>query len=317
MVIDRFSAFSRLPTELRRLIWNYALPGRIGATLHFFKSKNTWGSRDVTVGEEHYEADREGFQKLLEFQLGLLDNEVQFDMPLLSVNSEARALALAWIREQGIITTPSKPTKFKNSQPGRRKRADLPVLSGRRPFCASRDALYVPYTHWISFLASSVDPNFPSGTFFGVSSDLEILAIPEDSMDDNTNNPQEIFEDHPNLRSLLVVMGTKPNYSPPYSDDNDNARLRDAVSNGHPADSMAHERWEYESLVKGSFIWQPDQERLLFDGTVSADEIPDRVHRMIEKATTELKLSLREACISNFEIRPVTAIRKAYPRCRG
>ncbi|RAL10671.1 2EXR domain-containing protein, partial [Aspergillus homomorphus CBS 101889] len=90
--------FSRLPTELRLMIWEAALPDTTGKHLYFWRNhvwrKPRWKLQtDPTTNQEYvkFEFDSRSF--------GYLEVEV----PPFLVNREAHAVALRWIEKQPKI----------------------------------------------------------------------------------------------------------------------------------------------------------------------------------------------------------------------
>lgn len=74
----------------------------------------------------------------------------QFEVPLLFVNREARGIALAWVREQGIEIRP-------------REHRQYPIFV--RPFDPMRDVLYVALDKWDDLLREPNDWKFQLDLF--------------------------------------------------------------------------------------------------------------------------------------------------------
>src|SRR4051812_41445683 len=93
-----FPLFSVLPFELRDRIWRDALPGPAGPALYFYRGRGCWVARRLIESDPGYMAGNDGLG--FEFRTDRLDQDNQFDLPLVSVNRETRRVALAWLREQ-------------------------------------------------------------------------------------------------------------------------------------------------------------------------------------------------------------------------
>lgn len=112
--ITTFPLFSALPFELRDRIWREALPHPAGPALYFYPGRGCWVSRPLTESDPGFMAGNDGLA--FEFRTDRLDHDNQFDLPLVFVNHEARAVALAWLCEQvsacvqegrGLLLSPS------------------------------------------------------------------------------------------------------------------------------------------------------------------------------------------------------------------
>jgi len=99
MAPTTFPLFPALPFELRDRIWRAALPERAAPALYVYRGRGCWVARRLTESEPGYMAsDGGGFA--FEFRTDRFECENQFDLPLLSVNREARRVGLAWLRGQ-------------------------------------------------------------------------------------------------------------------------------------------------------------------------------------------------------------------------
>lgn len=95
-----FPLFSSLPPELRNQIWCVAMPDKVGPAFYFYR-KGCWCPRSLSKSDEEYGPEYDENILFFEFRYDLLD-DAQFEVPLVFVNREARGIALAWVREQGI-----------------------------------------------------------------------------------------------------------------------------------------------------------------------------------------------------------------------
>jgi len=93
-----FPLFSVLPFEMRDQIWRDALPKPAGPALYFYRGRGCWAAQKLTESDPGYMAGNDGMR--FEFGTDRLNDGCQFDLPLVSVNREARRVALAWLREQ-------------------------------------------------------------------------------------------------------------------------------------------------------------------------------------------------------------------------
>lgn len=95
-----FPLFSSLPPELRNQIWRDAVPDKVGPALYFYRN-GYWCPRRLSKSDKGYDPEKDENNLNFEYRHDLLD-DAQFEVPLVFVNLEARGIALAWVREQGI-----------------------------------------------------------------------------------------------------------------------------------------------------------------------------------------------------------------------
>lgn len=143
-----FPLFSSLPPELRNQIWREAVRGKIGPALYFY-SKGYWCPRRLSKFDEGYDPDDEEGNLYFKFRYDFLDHP-QLEVPLFFVNREARGIALAWIREQGI-----KIRFYENRQ--------YPIFV--RPFDPMHDARYIARDKWDELLCEPHDRGFQPDHF--------------------------------------------------------------------------------------------------------------------------------------------------------
>lgn len=140
-----------------------------------------------------------------------------FEVPLVFVNREARGIALAWVREQGI-----KICSRENRQ--------YPIFV--RPFDPMRDTLYVTLDKWYDFLCKPNDQQFKPDLFeqlVNFKSDLTRMAVPEALLPSNVTLLSEMFQYFFNLKVLIIIVDAQPDLQ---SADND---------------VKVQRRWEFES----------------------------------------------------------------------
>lgn len=143
-----FPLFPDLPPELRIQIWQDALPA-IGPALYPYKL-GCWEPGLRTESDRDYTPGRDDQNWLLEFRHDRL-GAARLDIALVSVNTEARDVALAWAAAaaQGIEVVRGGGG------------TGQPVLL--RNFDPERDAMYVPPADWPRFLAEELELPFGLG----------------------------------------------------------------------------------------------------------------------------------------------------------
>ena len=272
-----FPLFSSLPLELRDQIWRDALPEKLGPALYFYRKRGCWCPRHLSKSEEGYDHENDGNNLNFEFRYDLLD-DAEFEVPLFFVNREARSTALAWIREQGIEIHPCEDRHY-------------PVFV--KAFDPTRDALYVPLDKWDDFFCEPVDRSFEPDIFeqlVDVKPGITRIAVPEALLRSKLDTLQEIFQYFFQLERLFVVVGAQPDLQ---SADND---------------MKVQRRWEFESTQGDALIWDDSRGRFEF-GNLYIDDAT--LYGQLVKATTErLGAGLAGHHIRNFEIRPVSAVRR-------
>lgn len=262
-----FPLFSSLPPELRAQIWCASLPCEVGPALYLYR-KGIWSSRHLREGDEGYMPENDELNLCLEFRLDLLD-DVQFEVPLLSVNREAREFGLAWVRDQGAEIRP---------------RQDVSYPSVVRPFDLDRDALYVPLNKQEDFAKEPLDLQFGPDLIdrmLDVRCHLYRLAVPEAlflNRSDAVTMLQMVYHDFPNVKEIFVISDPQPVLP---SADSDQA-------------TTWHHWWEFESSTDGALLWNNDSSSFHFDDKSPASKalhdltfhaiqvsIPDIVHEGI------------------------------------
>lgn len=197
-----FTLFSGLPQELRDQIWRDALPDNVGPALFFYK-KGCWCPGQLSESDKFYDPENEEQMLNFEFRHDLLD-DAQFEIPLVFVNRESRAIALAWIREQGIEVRSGK-----NGQ--------NPAFFVRA-YDPTQDALYVSPDKWSNFLWEADDRRSEPDLCerdVNIAPDLARIAVPEALFQDALSQTDvatlsEIFKYYFSLEVLLVVVDAQP-----------------------------------------------------------------------------------------------------------
>ena len=181
-----FPLFSRLPPELRNQIWCNAVPDKIGPALYFYR-EGCWCPRLLSKSDKEYGPEYDENILIFEFCYDLLD-DAQFEVPLAFVNREARGIALAWVRKQGI-----ELRSYENRH--------YPIFV--RPFDPMRDALYVVLDKWFDFLCEPDNWRFQPDLFeqlVDLKSDLTRIAVPESLLRSNV---------HLSIRDVSVFFQSK------------------------------------------------------------------------------------------------------------
>ena len=265
------SLFPGLPRELRDHIWRDALPDTVGPAFYFYR-RGCWCPRRLSESDKVYDPANDESNLYFEFRHDLLD-DVQFEMPLVFVNREARSIALAWIREHGIDLRPRKGRHY-------------PVFVRR--FDPARDTLYVALDRWDDFLREP-DDRLSQPDLFGqlvdVKADLTRIAVPEALLRREVDTLPEMLRNFFRLRVLSIIVGAPP-------------ALQSADD-----DVKVRQRWEFRS-ARGAFFWDGDRGGFDFgDGEDIGDEA---LCRLIEEANRGLGEALAKEHIRSFEIRPVS-----------
>jgi hypothetical protein len=159
-----FPRFSHLPFELRSQIWNDSLDETDGPALFFYRT-GCWQPFEEPA---FVEAEDIGEAMYMHLRHDLL-TPVEIKMPLVFVNQEARDIALAWVRRQGV------EIRFHEQ-----RKCHVFV----RHFDTSRDTLYIPKDNWREFCG--LEPDNRSWQADLVNQDISTcshvfrLALPEE-----------------------------------------------------------------------------------------------------------------------------------------
>ena len=273
-----FPLFTSLPQELRDQIWRDALPDNVRPALSRYR-RGCWCPRRLLESDEGHDPDNDEYNLNFEFRHDLLD-DIRFEIALVHVNREARDLALAWIRQQGIEIRPHE---------------DPPSPVFVRPFDPTRDALYVPLDQWDRFLYEPDDrllqPDLVE-RFVNCKSDLTRVAVPAALLQSEAASLHDLFRYLYNLKALLIVVDPQPD--PQSADD----------------DVMVQYRWDFESPWGGAFFWNDDCGGFNADAEDGGYVGDEAVYGLIEEASRELGKVLVSDHMRSFEVRPVFAVRR-------
>ncbi|GIJ91453.1 hypothetical protein Asppvi_010418 [Aspergillus pseudoviridinutans] len=270
-----FPHFTRLPPELRILIWHAALPEKDSPALIFFK-KGCWLERRLSETEQGYDPTDPSHPHFY-FSPELLD-QVEVNVPLFFVNREARSIALAWCREQGISV------RFSGNQ-------QSPIFA--RPFNSQHDVLYVPLEQWDEFLVEPYDQMFRLDHCFS-SYALEVggIAVPEAQVYSNPSVLHDLFN-WPYWPAVLYVV-----VDPPLD-----LRLEYAELN-------IQRRWDIQTRPGRSLFYTWKDGRGSFEDGVSEHSAHEVLYERIKEASKGLGEGITLHNVRSFEVRPVCAVRK-------
>lgn len=263
-----FPLFGDLPPELRTQIWREALPDNDKPAMFPYK-EGCWNPRWLLESDPEYDPRCE-HNVNLEFRHDLLDH-VEVDVPLIFVNSEARAIALSWVRDQGLRM------QFRED-----RRCHVPT----RPFDPASDVLYVAEDRYFTFCVKQPDRMFePDLLDVNVSTGTDVtqMAAPEDCL---RHDAAGVFDDFEMasfycVRVLFVVVNPQPN-------------LEDG-------DIKGGRRWELESSEGNSFVW--NHERGGFRSKGGRYIVDEALHMKMADATRALSHNVHREYVRRLEIR--------------
>ncbi|KAF7954878.1 uncharacterized protein EAE97_000137 [Botrytis byssoidea] len=138
--ITDFPIFMKLVPELRSKIWLATLPDTIKPALFRYK-KGCWHLLHLTkydpCGQYNRRDDTKNMR--LEFRHNMLGH-VQIETRLVSVNHEAREVAVRWAQKKGFVV---------------QRIEGYPIMSC--PFNPGRDILYIPHDEVATFMDEPID----------------------------------------------------------------------------------------------------------------------------------------------------------------
>lgn len=267
--MSRFSPFPRLPPELRNRLWRESLPDKDRPALFPYK-EGCWCPYWAQDGDEKYQFD-EGYDNVyFEFRQEMLD-PIQVDVPLASVNREARSIALAWAAEQGI---------------------ELSGQSLIRRCQRSHDAMYIPHDKWSDFLEEPYErrsqPDLEGRT---VSSGLTItqVAVPEELIRAQPDSLADLLDWLEQVRRVYIIVGEQPDFQ------------KDEGKETVP-------RWQVNHQSK-RFIWNSRSERFISKGDklIGDEEFNSQLEKALEVLGDDIIKG--RGFIPYFEVWPVCAVR--------
>lgn len=171
-ISSNFHIFSKLPPEIRTMIWRHALPETDDPALFSYK-KGCWHDPDLPGLHPHQQYPYPGYEVQYKFCHKMLD-PVPVKLPLALVSYEAREVALAWARQQEFEELFSKVGEFE----GFVRRFD-PII----------DTLFVGHRHLDMLLSDSLCPESAQHSSGGCAVHSRIEEIGKIAM------PEKIFRD--------------------------------------------------------------------------------------------------------------------------
>jgi hypothetical protein len=269
-----FPHFSNLPPELRILIWHAALPEKDNPALIFFK-KGCWRLGRLSETEQGYDPTNPSHPDFY-FSPELLDH-VEVNVPLFFVNREARRIALAWCREQGISI------RFSGSQ-------QSPIFA--RPFNSKHDVLYIPLDEWDDFLSEPYDHMFRfSHDITTYALELGGMAVPEVQFQSNPSILHDLFGWRYCPAVLYVIVDPPPNLRLEY------------------AGLHVQRRWEVQARPGGSLFYTWNDGRGSFEEGPGGCAGHGVLYERIKRASKMLGQGFTLDKVHSFEVRPVCAVR--------
>ncbi|PYI32274.1 hypothetical protein BP00DRAFT_473312 [Aspergillus indologenus CBS 114.80] len=193
MATASFPSFSRLPAEIRLMIWEAALPDPIKSPLYFW-GRTDW-QRTVDLGNV-IEDDRSRFPRSYTFIHPCDMGYHEWGIPLLQVNQEAQRVVERWLQRQNLRLDPNR---------------DPTTTVIRRPFCPTRDIVFCPDAQFESFM-EEVHELFWALSEYGYfvsehSNFISRVALPEEMLEDHPDWVSEIFCSIPTwCRNLYIVV---------------------------------------------------------------------------------------------------------------
>lgn len=277
-----FHPFLRLPPELRVIIWRESLPEQDVPALFFYK-KGSWLATDAEKTNENDETEDDTIS--LSFHHYVLEH-VPVRIPLASVNYEARSIALAWVREQGIQAVFCE------------KRQCYVFV---RPFDPTRDAIYVSRATWDDFCQEvevCIDELSDDGSLAHTISDVQHVVLPATILDNEfyASHLSELFWWNMNIRSISFIIGTPPSLE------------MDAERENSGMSTVMDRRWELRGGHDKAYIW--DEKRNKFRRNRHAWVGGKRLYNAIEYASSELASQIGHELASDFRIQPVYVVSK-------
>jgi hypothetical protein len=199
MVDSSFLQFSKLPTELRVMIWHHALPQSKNQPGLYLYQHEYWKRIEMKLDLGIFVQKIES----ISYQHNYLAN-ANLKTSLYWVNVEARNVTLGWLREQGV------------QQPG--------TVS----FDSEVDAVYIPYNQWSDFadMRTSRAHELELGDSGIRIGSIDHIAVPDQLF---LENPESFLKlaglalDYGRLRTVYVIIDTpkKINIT------NDDSKLQD------------------------------------------------------------------------------------------
>ncbi|KAL6871305.1 hypothetical protein J3F83DRAFT_654162 [Trichoderma novae-zelandiae] len=287
-----FSRFSSLPPELRLQIWQESVPDLNCITLHNYQ-KGYWGPRNLPKAEpgaNHPDGGHGMGEEPIAFDFHheKLDS-VHVDISMASVNLEARSVALAWLRKQGV------KMRFHEAR-------ECPVFVHR--FDPMRDALFVGMNQWHAFCNEPhnrlAEPDL-SGYTVNSTTELTRIAVPHTTIWGDSSALADVFHWYPSLRVMYIVLDIQLD-----------PKLETLLLKGDRSRARArlqNQQWKVkETPGMMSLAWDREKRRFHWRGGESGPGSPE-LHQQMEEVGRELAHRLAEREAGEFEIQPVYAVK--------
>jgi hypothetical protein len=273
----KFGPFSRLPAELREMIWRHALPVVDPPALTPYRA-GCW----CPIPPDNEDANNQAPVTMV-FHHELLDR-IRVRTPFASVSSEARKIGFQWAQDQGFEIHYDA-----NNDP-----------ICLRPFDPTRDTIWIGLNEVDIFNAetwSATDTNHPSENLV-VPTDITRFAIPELMLDESV--PFTLLRDTVCCffrdTTLYVVTGRLPIFK--------QRECRDTEA--------IQPRWELENIPGAhSFIWdsQGGRSEIQNGDHVLVGPFSFQVTSTISAIADVLDANADERVMS-FELRPMRVVKK-------
>ncbi|KAE8131638.1 hypothetical protein BDV38DRAFT_290010 [Aspergillus pseudotamarii] len=267
-----FTLFPTLPPELRNQIWRDALPDKVRQALYFYKW-GCWRSRRLIEDDEDYNHGNDQLNICYEFSHDLLD-PMKIEMPLLFVNSEARGIALAWVKGQ-------------NLQRAFCEDGQTPIVI--RPFDPAHDTLYISLDAWDSFSNEPCEAVSGSEYYNCVPPAFTRIAVPEAFFQYDISL-SDLFHFYYNLEKVFIIPNAQANI------------------HSEKKGLKMQRRWELQSTQGPMLFWNNDRE--CFEWKDSADINDNAMSTVIKKACDGLDKELMFFEMKSFQVQAAFAIRK-------
>lgn len=183
-----FHPFPRLPGELRNKIWEATLPPRLphASPALFPFHKSVWAPHWCVP----YESVR------LEFSTAQLSSPTTFAIPIAHANSEARSIAVPFIRAAGLSAVKKGP--------------DQRCPHFARFFDLALDSVYVTLPQWGEFVLTAPmdrmeEPDVEGLTYSEWTAEMQRLAVPAALVQDD-GWAAELLMQYACIREVLVVV---------------------------------------------------------------------------------------------------------------
>ncbi|KAF2152914.1 hypothetical protein K461DRAFT_277675 [Myriangium duriaei CBS 260.36] len=200
-----FPAFAKLPLELRRQIWHYALPSSIKPTLYEYRAGCWRPELQSPLPDSHSTAPNRP-RTDVHFRYDLC-GEMHYRIPLAFVNHEARAMAVAWTRKNAKNCSHCCLQAEAGGTP-----------TAIHPFNPNFDAIYVASDVFENFTYEPMmwirEPDLRGHRVIIYPADVRFLAIPESLLRTRAEMVARILGHYCRVHVLLVVVESSHGLGP-------------------------------------------------------------------------------------------------------